>query len=254
MLMECGKLFSFFFKKVLVYLVYPDYLCIGNNNVNKILLKIVIFVFLTLILSSCDIAMILSIRFNFDIKQSEIIEFSEINNIGYKDIYLLELSYFNSYIKNLDTLLYSKHIKNLLKQPIQVMYFNKKDSLIAFTANCLAPGVPFTSKLKWNNDGFFSTFPPKQNNLILSEEYNIQKIDISLDSIKKHITPIMYNCEVDTLKYDYTIVIFCGLMLKNQSKELIKIIENNIKLTSDTTNIKMFVVITDESYEYRLQR
>lgn len=103
-----------------------------------------------------------------------------------------------------------------LNQPLQVFYFNERDSLISYFVNCNAGGL---SKLNWNKDENFSTFPPRSQTFL--------KAKISSSDIIKFSTPI--GKKINTNSHPkYHVFVFYGLMLEKQSRLLIETVRANV--------------------------
>lgn len=117
-------------------------------------------------------------------------------------------------------------------QPLQAMYFDRHGKMVSFFINCAAGGFP---NLKWNRNNVFDTFPPAQqaDNLVDSVVYS---------DIQPFLLPVARQNANDA-NTDYYVLVFWNKFMGRQSKRLIDIVQENIKLSKD--NVKVIFVNTD---------
>lgn len=141
--------------------------------------------------------------------------------------YLIELQQ----LKN-DSSLHKK-LKNHF-QPLQAIYFDKNGYPKSMHVNCYAGGWP---NLKWNKNGNFDVFPPKQqaplDTLFTFEEligYSESKPAIISDSS------------------EYKVIIIWNRFMGRQSKRLIRYVNRNITLSP--TRVSVYYLNNDNLYEF----
>ena len=123
-------------------------------------------------------------------------------------------------------------------QPMQALYFDSSGRLISWHLNCYAGGFP---NLKWNRGDVFATFPPKSPRPLTDS--------ITLNSI------LPYLKKFDSLNYSkpaqvapLTIVVFWNYQFFRQSKRLINLVVQNLKLNADKRQSRIIFVNTDLMY------
>ncbi len=223
----------------------------------KILL--LLFISSALLLSSCGMQMIFAFRMDKEIEIDEIKKFERKNNIEEEDLYILSKEYMTSYLMGIEKTGISRDSLHFYGQPLQTIYFNSDDSLISFNANCLAKGSRISTKLDWNYNGIYDNFPPKSNKYVPNPYDTTQKIktryiDIEKDSIINYIKPAFNLKNTINGEYDFEVFVFCGLMTKGWSEDIIEIVQNNVALDSGKNEIKVHYIITDELYDYKIIR
>ena len=129
-----------------------------------------------------------------------------------------------SYIKNLDDSLWINQKNHL--QPLQAMYFDNTGKLISYHINCTTGGFP---NLKWNRDNRFETFPPK--------DVVTQDTILNYRKLANFIVPVNNNKYIPNYNVDYNVVVFWSIRMGRQSKRLIKLVQENAKLSSQEVNI-----------------
>jgi hypothetical protein len=174
------------------------------------------------------------------ISDKEIIKYSNKFNIPLTDSYKLDTAYY-SYLFSLDTTKYKTEIHDHY-QPLQALYYHD-DDFVSFQINCNTGGF---SKLDWNRDGIFETFPPKFQN----------PID-SIFTIEQHLSflnPIdPSKIKIDISKFEYIIFVQWNRFMNKQSKHLIKIVQGNSKLAKGKS-IKIIYVNNDGFFASNLEK
>lgn len=203
---------------------------------------------LVLSLTSCGIVVI---SFDNMVKQKKINKFAEKNGIHSNELFYMEKSFIDTYIKGMaktgDMVIDSL---SLYTQPFQFIYFDKLGRQISYNSNCLQP-IKFPFTMDWNHQGLYDTFPPKD----ITESKPPQ--DLCKDSLLCYIHPISkyYDIAKDTTQYDYYVFILgCVEEMKGQSKEMIRIVNSNIALDSSDAKIKRYFVVTDTFLGYDIEQ
>ncbi len=163
-----------------------------------------------------------------------ILNYGKKYNIPLNDIYKVDTTYI-SFLFSLDTIKFSKQIKNHY-QPLQVLYYNNYGNLKSFQVNCYAGGFP---NLKWDRDSIFSTFIP-------SQQAQLDSI-LPLATHLKYLVPLSQTEEVFNGNADFVIVVHWNRFMGRQSKRLVKIVQDNIKLSRDKT-IKIIYANNDNLF------
>ena len=160
-------------------------------------------------------------------------------NIPGEQSFMLDKKYFYA-LEQKDTLkpLFEKKCSPIIskyQQPLQVMYFDGVGKLVSFHNNCYTGGFPV---LRWNKDGQFDKFIP-------ATTIPITDTVLNLEFLLRYLNPTDKSASFERSKW--TVVVFwCDFMMK-QSKELIKIAKNNLRLdNSHSANI--FFVNTDNCF------
>lgn len=152
------------------------------------------------------------------VDEKTIFKYGQRYNITVKDSYKVDTAYF-SFLLSLDTTKNREQIKNHY-QPLQALYYIREGNLQSFHVNCYASGFP---NLKWDKEGAFNTFIPKQQ--------------AQLDSIVPLVTqlnflvPLSQTEIISSTDYEYVIVVHWSRFMGRQSKRLIKIVQENAKLS-----------------------
>ncbi len=147
------------------------------------------------------------------------------------DSYEMDSSYF-AVLKVLDTTRFKGDQKNLL-QPLQVLYFDAKGTLISYHVNCSVGGFP---NLKWNRFGDFNHFPAAKS--------------VELDTMTQlnnhllHINPLNNAPFPDLRTYDFTVLVYWNGFMGRQSKRLVRVVQENVGLAKDK-KVKVIYVNTD---------
>jgi hypothetical protein len=126
-------------------------------------------------------------------------------------------------------------------QPMQIMYFDKNNTLVSYHVNCDMSGFP---NLKWNDTGNFNTFIPRSTTY--PDSY------VKFDDLAMYIS----NCNSQQIQYadfndaDYNIVIFWCKCFGRQSKRVIKLVRENLQINhSEKVNL-LFVNIDNFGVKY----
>jgi hypothetical protein len=185
------------------------------------------------------------LRFNEEISKKEYFQFAINNNIPLDKIRYLEKESYKRLIKSntLDSHQY------LMFQPLQSIYFENYN-LISFNCNCISGGwLNGIIKITWNRSGMYDIFPPKNN-----DWFHIQT-KINADSIFQISKPLL---NLDDKKEKeiysnkkYTIFVYWGLFMDNRSKNFLKQIHKNLKL-SNKKEYEVYYIITDGLYRFKI--
>lgn len=147
------------------------------------------------------------------------------------EIFLLDTAYY-AYLETFDSTLYSDQINNHF-QPLQALYYDKNGNLLSFHINCYAGGFP---NLKWNRNGNFDTFLPKQQAPIDS----ILPLQVHLN----YLQSLSGNVISINPDYDYYAIVYWNKFMGRQSRNLVRQVQENAKLTNDK-KIKIMYVNSD---------
>jgi len=120
-------------------------------------------------------------------------------------------------------------------QPLQLMYFDSAGKLISFHINCYATGFP---KLHWNNKGQFDQFIPASSVPLTENVVTRQFVLSYLDPVDGYSNyPANKNIAI----------LFWSDFMYKQSKELIRVANENLKLDR-THNTAILYVNVDNNY------
>ncbi|HET8573337.1 MAG TPA: hypothetical protein VFL76_05650 [Edaphocola sp.] len=125
-------------------------------------------------------------------------------------------------------------------QPMQALYFDSSGRLISWHLNCYAGGFP---NLKWNRGDVFATFPPKSQRPVTDSV----SLAVILPYLKK-FDSLNLNYSKPGQSSPLTIVVFWNYQMFKQSKRLIDLVEQNLKLNADKRQPRMIFVNTDLMY------
>ncbi|MCL2596143.1 MAG: hypothetical protein FWD66_00460 [Paludibacter sp.] len=140
----------------------------------------------------------------------------------------------------------SSDINGHLLQPLYVIYFDNTGKMVAFFGIEGTSGFP---NLDWNENKDFEHFPPsKQENI---EHFLPTKQENFTDSItyqilKPYFLPVK-NYNPDDENIDYYVVVIWSKLMGRQSKHLIKVVQENVKL-AENDNVKMIFVNIDNFF------
>lgn len=168
------------------------------------------------------------------VDEKTIIKYSKKYNIPLADSYELDTTYV-PYLKSFDTALYKEQIKNHY-QPLQALYYDNKGELKSFQINCYTGGFP---NLNWERDSIMTTFPPKK-------QAPIDSI-IPLETQFKYIRQLTNSKKLSTDNFDYTIIVFWNRFMGRQSKRLIRLVQQNAKMSNK--KIKIIYVNSDNIFK-----
>jgi hypothetical protein len=171
----------------------------------------------------------------------EIIRQGKKYKIPVSEAYELDSTYY-TFIKSLDTNRFNQVIKDHF-QPLQAIYYDKIGQMCSFHINCYCGGFP---NLKWNRNGNFDVFLPKQ-------QAPIDSI-FTLEKQLSFIQPLAHQDSLNITPFDYVVVVHWNRYMGRQSKRLIEIVQNNARLTN-RERVKIIYVNSDNAflYEYALQ-
>jgi len=125
-------------------------------------------------------------------------------------------------------------------QPLQALYFNSKGALISFHNNCYTGGFP---NLKWNRNNVFNFFPPKSQ-IPVDTVFNIKNVLRNVYYINGGQSKLT---NIDSS--DFYIVIFWNIFMYRQSRRLIMVVNDNLKLADKKSKISIYY-INDDNYFY----
>lgn len=224
--------------------------------------KYLMFAFLSVTISSCGFGILFQVRYDFDISKDEIFEFAEKNKISEDALYLIS----DDYPKFLSDYAQNSNLTNdtmkYYKQPLQVLCYDYRDSLIGFIPNCLVRGTFTSASLKWNEDKVFDNFPIQTPRYIISKvdsSYIIDSRPIAIppDSIFSYLNPVVdkksASINMQPNPNNYKLFIFFGLMLENYSEDLIEEVQKSIEIgKKEGKSISVYYIITDELFDYNI--
>lgn len=156
------------------------------------------------------------------------------------DAFELDSTYY-TFIKSLDTSRY-KQVQKDHFQPLQAIYYAKTGHMCSFHINCYCGGFP---NLKWNRNGNFDTFLPKQQAPLDSV--------FTLEKQLSFIQPLTNQEVINVTPFDYVIVVHWNRYMGRQSKRLIALVQKNARLNKQD-RIKIIYVNSDNAYVYEYAR
>lgn len=161
-------------------------------------------------------------------------------NVPEKDAFELDSTYY-SFIQSLDTSRY-KQVQKDHFQPLQAIYYDKTGQMCSFHINCYCGGFP---NLKWNRNGNFDTFLPKQQAPLDSV--------FTLEKQLSFIQPLSNQDVLNVSPFDYVVVVHWSRYMGRQSKRLIAQVQKNARLNKQD-RIKIIYVNSDNAYVYETAR
>lgn len=161
----------------------------------------------------------------------EILVQGEAYGIPRSESYEMDSSFF-SVALSLDTIRYGKD-QNNLTQPLQSLYFDASGRLISYSVNCSVGGFP---NLKWNRYGTFNQFPPPKS-------VELDTMNTVKDQLL-HINPLNNAPFPDLRTYDYTVLVYWCRFMGRQSKRLVRVVKENVRL-GEGKKIMVLYVNTD---------
>jgi len=126
----------------------------------------------------------------------------------------------------------SVNYKNHL-QPLQLLFFNKKGTLISFHNNCYCGGFP---NLEWNQDGILDSIPPRTS-ITLDSIFTFQRL-------QQFFTFNELNNNRPNSHYEYSLVVLWTTFMGRQSKKLIELVYDKFKKTQ-SDNFRIYFVNAD---------
>ncbi len=195
--------------------------------------KLILGILLLSSLQSCNSILlgVMGIKKPTVLTPEEILVHGEVYGIPRSESYEMDSSYF-SVAAALDTIRYKRDQKNLM-QPLQALYFDASGSLISYSVNCSVGGFP---NLKWNRYGAFDQFPAAK-----SVELDTMN---TLNNHLLHINPLNNAPFPDLRTYDYTVLVYWCRFMGRQSKRLVRIVQDNVRL-GEGKKIMVLYVNTD---------
>jgi hypothetical protein len=189
------------------------------------IIKGITFIFiLSITLTSCS-KMIFRLYGMKNIKEVDdktILRYAKRYQIPLKNIYQLDTAYF-SFLFSLDSAKYETQIKNHY-QPLQALYYENNGYLQSFHTNCYTGGFP---NLKWNREEIFDTFLPEPRAPVDSI--------VSLQKLLNYLIPLQETQDFSIDSFDYIVVIHWNRFMGRQSKRLIQLVQENVKLSGNKT-------------------
>ena len=140
-------------------------------------------------------------------------------------------------MKSLDTNRFNQVIKDHF-QPLQAIYYDKIGQMCSFHINCYCGGFP---NLKWNRNGNFDVFLPKQQAPIDSV--------FTLEKQLSFVQPLAHHDTLNIKSFDYVIVVYWTRYMGRQSKRLIELVQKNARLTN-RERVKIIYVNSDNAFLY----
>jgi hypothetical protein len=185
------------------------------------------------LLSSCSsiLTAAMGVKEPKPLTQDELLKEAKRQDIPQQNIAQLDTLYL-AYFKEKKNPENEGSINNHL-QPLQACYYDKKGQLVSFHINCYAGGFP---NLKWNRDGNFDTFLPKQ-------QAPIDSI-LPLQAHLNHLQTQGGKTVILNPDMDYYVLIHWNRFMGRQSKRLIREVKQNILLTNKL-NIQVFFINSD---------
>ena len=174
---------------------------------------------------------VLGIKKPIAMAPEEIFVQGEAYGIPRSESYEMDSSFF-SVATTLDTIRYGKDQKNLT-QPLQVLYFDASGRLISYSVNCSVGGFP---NLKWNRYGTFDQFPA-------AKSVELDTLNTVKDQLL-HINPLNNAPFPDLRTYDYTVLVYWCRFMGRQSKRLVHVVQDNVRL-ADGKKVMVLYVNTD---------
>jgi hypothetical protein len=144
------------------------------------------------------------------------------------DSYEMDSSYF-SVIQEMDTTRFKRDQNNLL-QPLQVFYFDALGTLISYHVNCSVGGFP---NLKWNRFGSFNQFPASKSVELDTMMY--------INDHLLHVNPLNNAPFPDLRNYEYTVLVYWSTFMGRQSKRLVRVVKENLRLSKDKKVMVIYV-------------
>jgi hypothetical protein len=170
----------------------------------------------------------------------EIIRQGKKYKIPASDAYELDSTYY-TFVKSLDTSRY-KQVQKDHFQPLQAIYYDKTSQMCAFHINCYCGGFP---NLKWNRNGNFETFLPKQQAPLDSV--------FTLEKQLSFMQPLAHQETLTITPFDYVVVVHWSRYMGRQSKRLIALVQKNAGLTN-RERVKIIYVNSDNAFLYEYAR
>lgn len=185
------------------------------------------------------------IRDTKKIDNKEILDFAKKSGIGEENIYVLNFPENKTPTKDntgiaigSGNVCTSDPVEYRHSQPLQALYFNSHGQLISFHNNCYTGGFP---NLKWDPDNLFSVFPPRSR-IPVDSIYTLEKVLENVSSLngEKATATIRNDCS-------YYCVVFWNVFMSRQSKRLIRLVQDNLKLVHEPDCVQVFYV-NDDNY------
>jgi len=158
----------------------------------------------------------------------EILVQGEKYGIPRSDSYEMDSSYY-AMIATMDTVRYKRDQKNLF-QPLQVLYFDASGILSSYSVNCSVGGFP---NLRWNRCGTFDQFPAA-----VSVELDTMT---TLNDHLLHVNPLNNAPFPDLRTYDYTVLVYWNRFSGRQSKCLVQVVKENVRLAKEKKVMVIYV-------------
>lgn len=188
--------------------------------------------------TSCSLAFIKSygMKIPKELNEAQILGVADKYEVSPQDCYMLDTAYL-TYLRSLDRVHYKQQIKNHC-QPLQVLYYAPTGHLNSFQINCYVGGFP---NLKWEKYETFTTFPPKQ-------QAPLDSI-LPLSTQLNFFIPLSTSTDLRPEAYDHIVVVFWNRWMGRQSKRLIALVQENLKL-ADEQKVRVLYVNMDNYFMY----
>lgn len=185
-------------------------------------MRIILFLLLVVMMSSCQTIMmrLYGVRHYKTVDEKLIVKQARKYNIPESSMYYVDSAYFG-YFKGLDSV--HKQVSKDRMQPLQACYYDASGKLVSFQINCYAGGFP---NLKWNRNGIFNTFVPKQQ-APLDTLLNLQQHTDYLRTINE-------KTKISEEHFDYVIFVHWTVLLGRQSKRFIRYVQRNAALAKNS--------------------
>lgn len=202
----------------------------------------VFVVFISFFIQSCSSLLLKTygLKTMKPLTTEEIIRQGKKYKIPASDGFELDSTYY-TFIKSLDTSRFIQVQKDHF-QPLQAIYYDKTGQMCAFHINCYCGGFP---NLKWNRNGNFETFLPKQ-------QAPLDSI-FTLEKQLSFVQPLAHQDTLNITPFDYVVVVHWSKYMGRQSKRLIELVQKNAHLTN-RERIKIIYVNSDNATIYESVR
>lgn len=202
----------------------------------------VFVVFISFFIQSCSSLLLKTygLKTMKPLTTEEIIRQGKKYKIPASDGFELDSTYY-TFIKSLDTSRFIQVQKDHF-QPLQAIYYDKTGQMCAFHINCYCGGFP---NLKWNRNGNFETFLPKQ-------QAPLDSI-FTLEKQLSFVQPLAHQDTLNITPFDYVVVVHWSRYMGRQSKRLIELVQKNARLTN-RERIKIIYVNSDNATIYESVR
>jgi hypothetical protein len=165
------------------------------------------------------------------VTEADVLKAAQSYDIPLENIYELKKEKLY-YLFSLDSAKFSSSIQDHY-QPLQILYYDRKENLISFHPNCYTGGFP---NLKWNKNGKLNVFPPATSAPV-DTIFPLQK---QLEYLKPYSTTKTFNPS----DYSYVVVVHWNIHMGRQSRRLIEVVKHNLKFAKNE-KVKVIYVNND---------